>query len=262
MKKKLFVCGISALMIGMISCNSQQKSTKSSDTEAAATADNSQNSPDWDGFYSGILPCADCVGIQTSIELLKDGTFNLKQVYLEKDSAGFDSSGKLTWDQEGNTITIGEGECPMKLRVGENALTMLDCEGNEITGELADYYILAKADPDLVEKYWKLTELSGEAVVTPEGGKEARLILKKEGNAVNGNGGCNSFRGTYTLKPGNRINFSKMASTLMMCANMDTETKMFQALETADNYVVNGDTLALNNAEMAPLARFEAVYME
>ncbi|MDR2917020.1 MAG: copper resistance protein NlpE N-terminal domain-containing protein [Tannerella sp.] len=262
MKKKLFICGISALMVGMVSCNSQKKDTKSSDTEVVTTADNSQNSLDWDGFYSGILPCADCGGIQTSLELLKDGTYELKQVYWGKDDNSFYSFGNLTWNKEGNTITIGEDESVMKFQVGENALTMLDKEGNKITGDLADNYILAKVDMNLVEKYWKLTELFGEAVVTPENGKEAHMILKKEGNRVNGNSGCNSFSGTYTLKPGNRIYFSKVASTMMMCINMDTEKKMHQVLETADNYVVNGDTLVLNKARMAPLARFEAVYMK
>lgn len=262
MKKNLFICGISALMIGMVSCNSQQKDTKSSDTEAVATADNSRNSLDWDGFYSGILPCADCSGIQTSLELLKDGTFNLKQVYFGKESDGFDNSGKLTWNKEGNIITIGEGESTMKFQVGENALTMLDREGNKITGDLADNYILAKVDMNLVEKYWKLTELFGEAVTTPEGGKEAHMILKGEGNRVQGNAGCNSFNGTYILKPGNRISFSQMASTMMMCVNMDTETKLHQVFEMVDNYVVNGDSLVLNKARMAPLARFEAVYLK
>lgn len=262
MKKNLFICGIAALLIGMVSCTSQKKDTSTSaGTESVATGDNSQNALDWTGLYSGILPCADCGGIQTSLELAKDNTYKLKQVYLGKDENSFDTSGKFEWNKEGGMITVGEGEGMMKLKVGENFLTMLDREGNKITGELADNYVLAKVDKELVEKYWKLTELFGEPVTTPEGGKEAHMILKQEGNRVNGNAGCNSFSGTFTLKPGNRISFSKMASTMMMCSNMETETKFHQILEMADNYVVNGDSLVLNKARMAPLARFEAVYM-
>lgn len=267
MKKKWFICGIAALMVGMVSCNSQKKDTDGTksakaETETLATADNSQNALDWDGIYSGVLPCADCGGIQTSLELSRDGSFKLNQVYWGKDESDFENSGKFVWNKDGNAITIGEGERMMKFQVGENMLTMLDREGNKITGELADNYILMKADVNLVEKYWKLTELFGEPVTTPEGGKEAHIILKREGNHVNGNSGCNTFSGTYVLKPGNRIGFSKIASTMMMCLDMDTETKMHQVLETADNYVVNGDTLVLNRARMAPLARFEAVYMK
>jgi heat shock protein HslJ len=229
--------------------------------EAVATADNSQNALDWEGSYSGILPCADCGGIQTSLELSGDKTFKLKQVYLGKDDNGFDCSGNFEWNKAGSIITMGEGEDKTRYLVGENSLTMLDREGNKITGELADHYVLAKVDKGLVEKYWKLIELFGDPVTTPEGRKEVHMILKQEGNRVNGNAGCNSFNGTYTLKPGNRISFSKMASTMMMCPNMETETKMYQVFEMTDNYVVNGDSLVLNKARMAPLARFVAVYL-
>jgi heat shock protein HslJ len=50
----------------------------------------------------------------------------------------------------------------------------------------------------------------GEPMVMTTGTKtEMRMILKKEGNQVSGNGGCNSFRGSYTLLEGNRIVCSK-----------------------------------------------------
>ena len=116
------------------------------------------------------------------------------------------------------------------------------------------------SDDNLVEKYWKLTELYGEPVNTTEGGREAHIIFNKEENRITGNSGCNTFNGSFTLKPGNRISFSKTMSTMMMCANMETEMKMYQVLEAADNYTINGDKLVLNKARMAPLARFEAVY--
>ncbi|MDR0394854.1 MAG: copper resistance protein NlpE N-terminal domain-containing protein [Tannerella sp.] len=264
MKKRLFICGISALVIGMVSCKSQKKETKDTETEImVAAVDDSQRMPDdWTGAYSGILPCADCSGIYTRLELSGDDTYTLKQAYLGKgEDNSFDSSGKFEWNEDGNMITLGEGDDKTNYLVGENSLTMLDREGNKITGELADYYILAKVDKNLVEKYWKPTELLGEPVSSPKGGKEAYMILKEEGNGVNGNAGCNSFNGTYTLKPDNRICFSKMASTQMMCMNMETETRMHQVFEKTDHYTVEADTLVLSNAEMTPLARFVVVHM-
>lgn len=261
MKKKLFFFGMVVLLIGFTSCKSQSEVNGNSNG-IEAMVDNSQNSLDWAGAYSGILPCADCSGIQTTIDLKQNGTYKSVQTYLGKEDNKFDSSGKFTWNKEGNTITLGEGENITQYLVGENSLTMLDKNGNKITGDLAKNYTLAKLDMNLVEKYWKLTELFGQPVTTPEGGKEAHMILKMEGNRVNGNSGCNSFNGTYTLKPGNRISFSQMVSTMMMCLNMDTETKMNQVLETADSYVIKGDSLILNRARMAPLARFEAVYLK
>ena len=114
-------------------------------------------------------------------------------------------------------------------------------------------------DDNLVEKYWKLTELFGESVNTSEGGNEAYIIFKKEENRITGKSGCNTFNGSFSLMPGNRISFSKTISTMMMCANMDIEAKIHQMLEMADNYMINGNKLVLNKGRMAPLARFEVV---
>jgi heat shock protein HslJ len=257
MKKKLFVCGLSALMLGAVSCKLQQKDTQKPDgTKSVSTAD----ILDWNGFYTGVLPCADCSGIQMALRLFEDRTFKLKMTYLGKDDYSVDFSGEVIWDRDRGCITLAEvGD---RFTVSENALIMLDREGNTITGDLAEHYILTGVDRKLVDRYWKLTELSGEPVVTPEGGKEAYLIFADESNRVTGNSGCNAFNGIYTLKPGNRIAFSQMVSTLMMCLNMDTETKMKQVLESAHSYAVTGNTFVLNRADMTPLACFKAVYKE
>lgn len=115
----------------------------------------------------------------------------------------------------------------------------------------------------LTETYWKLTELRGQPVTTPEGQKEMYLIIKKDGNLVNGFGGCNSFSGTYTAQEGIfRIKFSQMIATLMACANMEKEKEFMDVLQQTDNYAIKGKALSLNKAKMAPLARFEAVLMK
>lgn len=262
MKKMMFMLGIVVLMTGIVSCKSSSDTTNNgSVSNNVEDMHNSNNSLDWNGVYSGIIPCADCSGIQMSLDLSQDGTYTLKRQYLGKEENNFESTGKFEWVDNGNAITFGEGEDKMMFAVGENMVTVLDREGKKITGELANNYMLAKVDKGLVEKYWKLTELFGEPVTTPEGGKEAHMILSVDGNRIHGNSGCNTFNGTYELKPGNRITFSKMASTMMMCVNMDTETKMHQVFETADSYILNGDSLVLNRARMAPLARFVAVYL-
>ncbi len=115
----------------------------------------------------------------------------------------------------------------------------------------------------LTETYWKLIELNGEPMVPSETNKkEMNIIIKKDGNIVNGHGGCNSFRGTYTLLEGtDRITFSQMASTLMACIDMKKETEFMDVLLKVDNYSIKGNILSLNKARMAPLAKFEAVYL-
>ncbi len=120
-----------------------------------------------------------------------------------------------------------------------------------------------ETNTSLTETYWRLIELQGEPIVTKEGQKkEMYLIIKKDGNIVNGHSGCNSFRGTYTLKEENRLSFSQLAGTLMACINMEKETVFMEVLRTVDNYAIKGKILSLNKARMAPLAKFEAVYLK
>ena len=261
MRKQVLICVLAALVIGVVSCKPQQNGVKSNDTVSVTVGDNSKNSLDWEGSYSAILPCDDCGGIQVYVDLTADGVYKMKEVYFGKEDSDTDVSGKLTWDEGGNSITVGEGQSAKKFLVGEDVLYMLDNDGNKMTGEQSGSYALVKADPNLVEKYWRLTELLGEPVTTPEGAKEAHIILKKEDSRVTGTSGCNTFSGSYTLKPFNRITFSRSISTMMMCPNMETETKLYKVLETADSYTIKDDVLVLIRGRMAPLARFEAVYM-
>lgn len=116
------------------------------------------------------------------------------------------------------------------------------------------------AKTELQETYWKLTELMGKPVVMNENNKkEIHIILKKAGNGVTGFSGCNSIMGKYELKEGSRITFSAMASTMMACPDLTTESEFNKMLGTVDNYSLNGNTMTLNKARMAPMARFEAV---
>ena len=60
---------------------------------------------------------------------------------MGKDESIFKVAGKFDWDGKGSKITLSDGS---KYLVGENQLFMLDNEGNRISGELAEHYILKK----------------------------------------------------------------------------------------------------------------------
>jgi heat shock protein HslJ len=112
---------------------------------------------------------------------------------------------------------------------------------------------------ELLETYWKVVEINGQAVTNPPANqKEAYIMLTKEGNRVQGSGGCNSLMGSYELMDGNRIKFSGVASTMMACPDMTIEGQLGKAIEMADNYAINGKYLMLHKAKMAPLVKFEA----
>jgi heat shock protein HslJ len=104
-----------------------------------------------------------------------------------------------------------------------------------------------------------LVELNGQPVKNPSPNqKETHLIFKKEGNRVQGNGGCNTLMGTYELLEGNRLHFSGVASTMMACMDMQTEDELKRVIEMTDHFAINGRVLFLQKAKMAPLAKFEA----
>ena len=118
----------------------------------------------------------------------------------------------------------------------------------------------------ITEKYWKLVEINGKPVVLDEStSREPHIILKETDNRVNGNGGCNTLFGTYEIdRAANRIRFSQMGSTMMACINMEIENELKKVLEMVDNYSLSADGkyLSLNRARMAPLAKFEVVYLK
>ena len=263
MKRKILLLSVITLMIGMSACKPTQNTNTTEET-TATISDNSQNALDWEGTYSGTIPCDDCIGIGVQIDLKNDNVYNMTLTYKGKEVEPINLSGAFSWNKEGNTITLAKSDYPSQLSVGENQLFVLDKDGKKITVEeiVNQEYILTKIPTELVEKHWKLTELMGQPVTYQEGEREAFITFKVEDCRVHGNFGCNTFNGAYELQSGNRIKFSQMISTMMMCMNMELEQKFGEVLRMTDNYNLNDDVLVFNKARMAPLARFEAVYAE
>lgn len=232
----------------------------------APTGDSSAASLDWEGLYRGVVPCADCEGIETTIVLQRQGSYRLSASYMGKSLAPFEQQGRFAWDPAGGIVILdGLRDRPNRYLVGENHLVQLDMEGRRITGPLADRYRLAKVEEvkaaqvvALTETTWKLVELFGTPVKEAAQGKAPFIFLRSRENRFQGFGGCNTFGGSYELKEGNRIRFFGIAATLMACPDPATETELLKALNEADNYALKGDSLSLNRARMAPLARFEA----
>lgn len=108
----------------------------------------------------------------------------------------------------------------------------------------------------ITDRKWKLVELNGKPVADKINGKEPFLELQTSDNRYTGSGGCNGLGGTFTLQDNGRIKFSQGMSTMMACENMEIEQGLNKVLIAADNYTLKGDTLSLNKARMAPLARF------
>jgi uncharacterized lipoprotein NlpE involved in copper resistance len=110
-----------------------------------AVGDTTQNSVDWAGTYQGVLPCADCEGIDTELVLNEDGTFKRTMTYLGKEGEPVVNEGSFTWTADGGTVEMTIGDETARYFVGESYATQLDMEGNKITGDMADKYVLQKS---------------------------------------------------------------------------------------------------------------------
>jgi heat shock protein HslJ len=263
MKKQFVFLLVSLVLTLSVSCSSEKKLEQSESFEVSATSvavgDNSQNSLDWKGVYKGVVPCADCEGIETTINLKSDGTFRRTLKYIGKEDGLFSDEGTFQWDENGSKIILKDEKPEGQIYlVGENVLYHLDKDGNRITGEMADKYRLPKNPTDfrLEDKKWVLVELQGKPVEKIEGLKEAFIQFEMETGSFHGNGTCNNIFGPYELLEGDRIVFGNIASTMMACQNMETEKTLLSILNQADNYNVSDSSLSLNKAKMAPLARF------
>lgn len=86
------------------------------------------------GSFKGTLPCADCPGIDSTIELKADGTYALHDVYQESNGATNDGAGTWTVEEAGKRIRLDpdskEDQDRLYAVVSNDELQMLDSEGN------------------------------------------------------------------------------------------------------------------------------------
>lgn len=89
------------------------------------------------GAYVGVLPCADCVGLEYRLDLQPDGVFYLRMVYRDRPKA-FYEIGTWSVDKDGTTLILnGRDAEPLRLAVDDDdRLTLLDSNGKRIESAL------------------------------------------------------------------------------------------------------------------------------
>lgn len=150
MKKQILFAVVIALSFAACSRNGKQATSSNQPndtviTNNAANAENKQKTqPDWLGTYTGVLPCADCDGMKVHLTLNDDTTFFMKTEYIGRGEP-FVDKGQFFWNDDKTKITLELDGGKQQYAVEKDALVQLDQEGNKITGELANAYILNKA---------------------------------------------------------------------------------------------------------------------
>lgn len=126
------------------------------------------------------------------------------------------------------------------------ALTIFGSDGKSLL-----VYDAASANP--LEGEWNVTgyNTGTEAVTSPIAGTTLTANFTPDGK-VNGNAGCNTYTGSYTLD-GTALTVGPLATTMMACeqAVMDQETKFLAALQTPTTVETSGKTVTLRDASGA-----------
>lgn len=124
----------------------------------------------------------------------------------------------------------------------------------------------ALSQASLVNTYWSLKTLDGQAVKTLEEGRQPHMVLQDMGDRkmISATAGCNRIRGSYQVN-GDQITFDSngMAMTLMACPPpLDEREKTFTTmLNNARTWNIESQLLEFFDADGKTIALFEAVYL-
>lgn len=124
-------------LVLLISCKQSQGQQKTSNSE---TEDFDLKLP---VMYTGTLPCADCPGINYQL-IIEEDQFTEISRYQDNSPGKFKETG--TWKVNGDTLTlIGlENLILRRFLLEEEKLTLLNIKNQQVTGDLADMYVLER----------------------------------------------------------------------------------------------------------------------
>ena len=123
---------------------------------------------------------------------------------------------------------------------------------------LAAFAAASPPAPPLERTRWRLVHVEDRPVKAPPSPRQAHLVFDADSGRVTGAGGCNRLSGAYERR-GDELTFSKMAGTMMACADgMETEKAFLRALTKVKSFRIEEQNLELRDADGNVLARFEA----
>jgi len=138
------------IALALISCKKNHETTtapkQTNNSDQAHDTHNSKAALNWEGVYSGVLPCDDCKGIHMELQLNTDHSYKMKRVYLGKSNTIIKKSGHFKWSKDDHIIALNENEKnkPIRFNVNQNHLIYLDAEGDRDEDSISDGYFLQK----------------------------------------------------------------------------------------------------------------------
>jgi heat shock protein HslJ/uncharacterized lipoprotein NlpE involved in copper resistance len=283
--------------VSIISCQKKASSNNNGKESKSISSLNAKYPLNYIGTYKGILPCADCDGLETVIAINENSTYSVATKYLGKGAKVYIQKGNFAWNKKKTIIILTDViNAPNQYLVGKNNLTQLDLSGQKISGSLANEYILSKQPTDtlsiesvtknneatvdlnsrmatttviqkvnpavgkytLAETKWKLISLN-KTKVNQEGNKVYFLKLNSKDARFSAYAGCNSIAGNYIMPSSDTLDFSEVIMTRMACPDMTLEEKFGAMLVQVINFKLEGETLTLFGQGKKTLAKFVAI---
>lgn len=129
MKKAILAIAATGMLFGLFGCNNSEMAALKP-TQSAELTPMQQS-------WRGVIPCADCEGIETSLFLGKDGTWVMNDHYqgVNREPSSFGSYGTWARTADKLVLTDSHGEKSFYRAKGDK-LEMLDREGNPIDSKL------------------------------------------------------------------------------------------------------------------------------
>ena len=123
---------------------------------------------------------------------------------------------------------------------------LIGCSGNP-----------AVENEPLTDRYWRVLEIDGQAVVVGNNRPEPHIVLAKD-RTTHGADGCNRFRGSYEASGG--LRFGGLASPKLVCVPpLEVQADNFlRATEATEDYRIQGRTLEFLDSGGRARMRLEA----
>ena len=140
MKKTLLLL---ALPLLLAACQTPSApATDSTDTSTVVDSHTAENALDWPGRYAGLLPCADCEGIQTQLTLNADKTYVLEEHYVKNGRALHPSkaTGRFQFDAKKPSLIRLENTSPTRVYfIGEGYAEARDAQSRDKISSQLNY---------------------------------------------------------------------------------------------------------------------------
>ena len=143
------VVGIVSLALIMTACGDSAEQEDNATVVPAAETPAAQTPVQYQkvitAAYAGVIPCADCDGVETTVTLFADTSFEYHSSYIgknPKDTAGLNATIKGKFMMHSDTVHL-EGVQSRYLKT-DTALFQLDKTGKIMTGKKAEKYVLKK----------------------------------------------------------------------------------------------------------------------